>query len=157
MRKVNRLQKYNYSTPGYYFITACTDQRQEYFGKIKEGGIILNECGKIAEAIWQRTPKIYKDIELDGYIIMPNHIHAIVIINKQATGLHYNLSKIVGTYKNVVTKNIRQRLNPEFAWQPSFYDHVIRKEEDLEKIREYIRNNPLNWELEKNNTKNLYM
>ena len=157
-RKQNRLVKYDYSSPGYYFITSCTKNRLEHFGVVEKGIMIQNDTGKIAEEIWKRTPLFYRDVSVDEFIIMPNHIHGIIIINppKQAGGLRYSLSQIVGSYKNTVTKLARQN-NKEFAWQPSFYDHVIRKDESLDKIRDYVRNNPLQWELDKNNPENLWM
>jgi len=158
LRKTNRLSKFDYSQPGYYFVTVCTDNRKECFGKVENGVMILNTEGKIAEKSWKNTPECYQGVDIDEFAVMPNHIHGIVIIReRQAEGLHYTLSQIVGSYKNVVSKNIHAQGNIQFGWQPSFYDHVIRKDESLDKIREYIRNNPLKWELDRNNPSNLWM
>jgi putative transposase len=157
-RKNNRLVKYDYSQPGYYFITICTDNKIEYFGTIRNGEMALSAAGRIARQFWKNTPVCYQNADIDEYVVMPNHLHGIIIIkDRQAGGLHYNLSQIVGSYKNTVTKNIRSKLKMEFGWQPSFYDHVIRKDESLDKIRKYVRNNPLKWELDRNNTSNLWM
>lgn len=158
IRKINRLTKYDYSQPGYYFVTICTDNKIEYFGEIKNGIMVLNSAGNIAKQFWENTPLCYQNTDIDAFIVMPNHVHGIIIIqDRQAKGLHYSLSQIVGSYKNAVTKSIRAQTNIEFSWQPSFYDHVIRKDESLDKIREYIKNNPLKWELDKNDPSNLWM
>ena len=139
-------------------MTTCTGNRVECFGVVNNRTMVLNDLGKIAEAAWVKTPMVYKNVDIDEFVIMPNHMHGIVIIkpHQQARGLHYSLSQIVGSYKNSVTKLARQLMH-DFSWQPSFYDHVIRKDESLEKIREYIRNNPLKWELDRNNPANLWM
>jgi REP element-mobilizing transposase RayT len=86
-------------------------------------------------------------------------MHGIIVIEPvvQASGLLLSLSQIVGSYKNIVTKQIRNNQLKEFSWQPSFYDHVVRRDESLNKIREYIRSNPLKWELDRNNPANLWM
>jgi len=158
-RRINRLTKYDYSQLGYYFITACCDRKIEYFGQVENGVMKLNECGQAANNIWLEIPQHYKNIGIDEFIVMPNHMHGIIVIQDvvQATGLPAGLSQVVGSYKNVVSKRIRQEVLKEFAWQPSFYDHVIRKEDSLDKIREYITNNPLKWELDRNNPSNLWM
>lgn len=135
-----------------------TADRVEYFGQVQNGKMELNELGEVAKAVWVRTPSQYSSIGIDEFIVMPNHIHGIIIIQDvvQAPGLRPSLSQVVGSYKNVVTKLARQK-QKEFSWQPSFYDHVIRKDESLDKIREYIFNNPLKWELDRNNLSNLWM
>ena len=157
-RKLNRLIKYDYSQPGYYFVTICTSNRVECFGRVENGTMILSPEGKIAEDHWKDNPTHYENIALDEFIVMPNHLHGIIIIREgQAEGLHYSLQRIIGSYKNVVSKDVRNKVNKDFAWQPSFYDHVIRKDESLDKIREYIKNNPLKWELDRNSLSNLWM
>ena len=88
---------------------------------------------------------------------MPNHLHGIVIIEPRTGDTSSNLSQIIGSYKNIVSKHLHFLGFKEFAWQKSFYDHVIRQEESLGHIREYIRNNPHKWELDRNNRENLWM
>jgi REP element-mobilizing transposase RayT len=158
-RKQNRLTKYNYTQPGFYFVTICCDRKIEYFGQVKNAIMVLNDCGKIAEDFWKTIPKHYNNISLDEFVVMPNHMHGIIVIEPvvQASGLLLSLSQIVGSYKNIVTKQIRNNQLKEFSWQPSFYDHVVRRDESLNKIREYIRSNPLKWELDRNNPANLWM
>ncbi len=168
-RKLNRLKEYDYSKCGYYFVTICIRKGVEYFGKIDNEKMVLNHYGKIVEDYWKEIPIYYNNVEIDAFVIMPSHIHGIIIINNEndrrtehcsvptntepGFGL---LSKVIKSFKNAVTKKIRQELSDNnFQWQRSFYDHVIRNEESLYEIKKYIINNPLKWELEKNNIKNL--
>ncbi|OGC82549.1 MAG: hypothetical protein A2W07_01950 [candidate division Zixibacteria bacterium RBG_16_43_9] len=168
-RKLNRLKEYDYSKCGYYFVTICIIRGVEYFGKIDNEKMVLNQYGKIAQEYWSEIPNIYDKVEIDEFIIMPNHIHGIIIIqendNKRTeqcsvptnTESGYGLlSKVIKSFKNAVTKKNRQELGVNnFQWQRSFYDHVIRNEKSLYEIRKYIINNPLKWDLEKNNIENL--
>jgi putative transposase len=126
----------------------------------------LNEQGKIVENFWKDIPKHYLDVSLDVFVIMPNHIHGILIIapvgaaigrpqEKAGNARPYSLNTIIGSYKNIASKFIHQSGLPNFQWQKSFHDHVIRKDESLDKIREYIQNNPKQWELDEENPKNI--
>ncbi len=153
-RKLNRLESYNYSLSGYYFVTFCTKDKIKYFGEIKTSQMVLSQYGKIAKYFWQEIPHHYDNIEIDQFIIMPNHIHGIIIINNvgteqcsvpTTTGKNYGLlSKIIKSFKNAVTREIRQNFNDHnFCWQRSFYDHIIRDEKDLESIYRYIKYNYL--------------
>ncbi len=160
-RKQNRLVNYDYSTPGYYFVTACVQNRTCCFGNIVNNKIILNNLGKIIEQAWADTPNHYQNATIDPvYIIMPNHFHGIVIITPPRADEirpYTSLNTIIGSFKRKASNLIHQSGFPNFQWQKSFFDHVIRKDESLEKIREYIQNNPLKWELDKNNPSNLWM
>ena len=142
-RKTARLSGYDYSTPNYYFITICTYQKICIFGKPGQ----LNSFGKIAENNLLKIPRLNPKIELDKYVIMPNHIHAIFVVRDEKTekGLE-NLSVIVGQYKASVTKEIRRLESNKEVWQRSFHDHIIRSQKSYEKIWTYIDNNPLKWE-----------
>ncbi|KAA3596336.1 MAG: hypothetical protein DWQ06_15790 [Calditrichaeota bacterium] len=165
-RKLNRLKNYDYSQNGFYFVTLCTKNRIEYFGRIENGKMILNEFGEFAEKCWYEIPEHFPNVRLDEFVIMPNHIHGVIVIvqnvgndvvgNKNfcslpnwQTKLSRSLSSIIRGFKIGVTKYFRQKDNFEFAWQKSFYDKIIRDENELFNIRNYIRNNPLKWELEK--------
>lgn len=121
-RKDLRLHQYDYSQPGYYFITICTKDRIHHFGEIIGDEIKLSPLGKIADLLWHEIPKHFHNIELDEYIVMPNHIHGIVIItetniptvgNRHAYSLHNGrlyefLPIIIGSFKSAVTKHIHQ-------------------------------------------------
>jgi len=169
-RKLNRLKNYDHSRSGCYFATLCTKNRIEHFGKIEDAKMILSQHGVISERYWKEIPNHYKYVEIDEFIIMPNHIHGIIIINVNynkvgtehcsvPTKKNYGLlSNIVKSFKNVVTKIIHDQFQDYgFKWQRSFYDHVIRDETSLNKIREYVVNNPLKWDWDKNNIENLFM
>lgn len=157
-RKRNRLQNYNYSSEGWYFVTICIKDKEEFFGKIDDGKMVLNEYGKIAQKCWLEIPDHFSDVETDEFIIMPNHIHGIVVINNtgnvgngHARSLQscqrqgQKLFVIIGTFKSAVSKNVHRKISENnFQWQKSFYDHIIRDEKSLENIREYIFNETVN-------------
>ncbi len=138
-------------------MTICVNRRLESFGKIEKDIMVLNGQGKVAEQFWREIPSHYLGIGLDVFVVMPNHLHGIVVINERpANGGPYrapSLSVIISSYKNVTSKTIHKTENEDFEWQHSFYDHVIRSDEELNKIREYILNNPKQWEMDENNIK----
>jgi putative transposase len=162
-RKQNRLKDYDYSRNGCYFVTICTNNRKEIFGIIANNQIILNKYGDIARNSWLDLPNHHKNIKLDEFVVMPNHIHGILIIdNPVANGparssTKYpksdNLSVVIGSYKSAVSKQINQLNNIKFKWQKSFYDHIIRTDKSLNIIRKYIINNPAKWDRDENNIK----
>lgn len=130
--------------------------------------MVLNEYGKIVQKRWLWIQEQYEYVELDEFIIMPNHFHGILIIeyeiHKVGTGRDLSLQgkqkikplpQLIGAFKTTSSKMIHQSGKPDFAWQRSFYDHIIRNEKSLNHIREYIRNNPLKWETDKNNPINI--
>ncbi len=156
-----RLINWDYKTPWWYFVTINTKSHQEYFGVVKNGKVIINDIGKIVNEYWLEIPKHYTSVELDYFVIMPNHIHGIIIINNVETGhapslqlKRPSLGNIVGSYKSAVTKwcNKNEIL---FKWQSRYFERIIRNEPELYKIRKYIKLNPLKWEIEKNNPDNI--
>lgn len=132
-RKNPRLKDYDYTSGGYYFITICTKDRRHYFGEIAEGKIQFSNIGKIANQNIDKLETINKAIKIDKYVIMPNHIHLILIINKETNLL---IPNIIKKYKEWVTKDIKQSI-----WQKSYYDHIIRNEKDYLRIWQYIDEN----------------
>jgi len=159
-RKPNRLKEYDYSNVGWYYVTICTEKHITYFGRIKNGEMIPIELGKIADKCWKEIPKHFPETELDEYVIMPNHIHGIIIINKYVGDAKFafptdrtkmTLSKTIQQFKRAVTIEIKTKYpKSNFQWQRSFYDRIIRNEKELSYIRRYIQQNPLKWEFEKN-------
>jgi len=161
-----RLKNYDYSSPGTYFITICTYNRQCLFGEIVNGEIRLNEYGEIANKYWYEIPKHYTNTQLDEYVIMPNHIHGIIFIVGAIHELPLQqnefpqliqrrkmlLPKIIGRFKMNAAKQINQiRQNHGIpVWQRNYYEHIIRNDNELNKIREYIINNPLTWQTDEN-------
>ena len=169
-RKSIRLQSYDYSRPGYYFITICANKREPIFGRIEEGVMVLNELGRIANKYWLRMPIKYDGIRIPAYVVMPNHVHGIVQIisrygqpveaihelpllptnseNYRKRRRQMYLSKIIGWYKMNVSRKINQmnNLKGSNCWQRNYYEHIIRNQESLNKITEYINLNPETWE-----------
>lgn len=163
----SRLRGYDYSQPGSYFITICTRNRIPFFGEIDNDKMILSEIGRIVKEEWFATPKIRPNmnIEMDAFVIMPNHIHGIIVIYPCRDVMHListdhidsnkfvpqsnNIPSIIRGIKSSVTIRAR-KINPDFAWQPRFYDHIIRTDPELNQIRQYIMDNPQNWAKDKN-------
>jgi|SRR3990167_2945264 len=163
-RKLNRLTGYNYDNTGYYFVTICTKNRINHFGKIEDKKMCLNKYGQAVEKFWRQIPKYYNNVTINSFIIMPNHIHGIIIINDNSNAVGTEqcsvptipkiglLSKIIKSFKNVTTKYLHQNFNDyEFQWQRSFYDHIIQNDKSLNAIKQYIIDNPKRWEKDRNN------
>ena len=172
-RKSIRLKNYNYSKNGTYYVTVCADNRKCIFGDVRNGKIILNEYGKITDKWCNEIPKHFTCVELDEYIIMPNHLHVTIVIvgagsprpdtdtftqtnNKGRGNRAPTLGQIVAYFKYGATKQINTTRNTPGAriWQRNYYDHVIRDEISLNKIRKYIIDNPVNWEQDEEYTEN---
>jgi REP element-mobilizing transposase RayT len=151
----SRLKNWDYSTPWWYYVTICTKDMKCWFGEVKKGKMVLNDLGNYVENKWKEIPMHYHMVELDYHVTMPNHFHGIIIINEVETG-HApslqmqgpSLGNIVGGFKSSISKWAHKNNYVNFKWQPRFYDHIIRNENDLRRIRTYIQNNPLKWELD---------
>ena len=138
-RKSPRISYYDYSLPNYYFITICTHNKKCIFGKPNQ----LNDCGEIARKSMEQISDIYPQVRVDKYTVMPNHVHAIIVLSgDMAVGIPH----IIGQYKMSVTKHIRSMYPDMMVWQRSFHDHIIRNQKSYERIWEYIHNNPAKWE-----------
>ena len=168
-----RLQGYDYRQNGAYFITICTKDRVHFFGNISKPSndrdpvMQLNELGELAEKFWMEIPEHFPFVELGNFVVMPNHTHGILIINKKQSTLDSgdvacnvstmmakispkpgSISTIIRSYKSVVTKNARL-INPDFKWQARFHDHIIRDTQSFNNIHHYIEKNPVNWNKDK--------
>ena len=164
-RKSNRLKEYDYSQSGAYFVTICTKDSDDLFGEIQNGTMIENEKGAIVHCCWEDLPRHYTNVALDVFVVMPNHVHGIIMIlnNDDAVvgarhasplrGKRNNLGNIVGSFKSPTTaQNNRQRkTHGTTIWQRGYYDHIIRSEKSLNRIREYIDTNPQRWQYDKEN------
>ncbi len=157
--KTLRLKNYDYSQNGLYFITICTNNKQAYFGDIKNGIFISNDAGKMIENIWLQLYDRFNFIKLHNYIIMPNHFHAIIEITDTAHSIH--IGNIIGIFKSISTnKYIKGVHNYNWLnfekklWQKNYYEHIIRNENAYLYIDNYISTNPLKWELDKFYIKN---
>jgi putative transposase len=159
-----RLQGYDYSQAGAYFVTMCAWERECLFGAVTaEGNLQLNECGQIVDEEWLRTPEIRPQVALDAYVIMPNHFHALLVI-VGTVGAYCNtplqktdsprlqspsqtVGAIVRGFKSAATKQINLlRQTPGIpVWQRNYYERVIRDEAELNSTRQYIASNPTRW------------
>jgi len=164
-----RLRDYDYSEVGGYFITICTFNREYLLGGISNQEIVLNDIGEIAEQWWLKLENKFANIILDDHVIMPNHIHGVIIISggRDNVGAIHELPlqrdkierrrmlipKIIGYFKMNTAKYINQLRDATGHpfWQRNYYEHIIRNENELNRIREYIQNNPLKWDLDREN------
>lgn len=163
-----RLKHWDYSSNGAYFVTICTKNRECVLGNVVNRKIVLSQIGKIVFEEWAKTEQIREYVKLDTYVIMPNHLHGIIIIENNNIGFvethgHASLRKnkfgpqcrnlpaIIRGFKGASAKQIKLMGYRNFAWQPRFYEHIIRNENDMNRIREYVINNPLQWEFDNEN------
>ena len=166
-RRSLRLEDYGYDQPGGYFITICTFGRENLFGEIQEGAIRLNRYGEIARGCFKAIAKHFDNAVVDEFVVMPNHVHGIVVIinvgARHAVPLRSlerfgkpvatSLPTIVRSFKSATTKRINDLRQTPGApvWQRNYYEHVIRNEQSLHRIREYIANNPARWDFDREN------
>ena len=167
-RRSIRLKGYDYSSTGAYFITLCTFQRQCLFGQIIDGVMQLNDLGTIVAEEWRQSSTIRQEVDFDQWVIMPNHLHGIVLINAtdpvgaNRVGAHRraplqmgvahrkprSLSSFVAGFKSATTKRLNTLRNTAGTpvWQRNYYEHIIRNEASLHQIRQYIQSNPATWQ-----------
>ena len=178
-RRSIRLKGYDYSSEGAYFVTICTEYWKFDFGNIVENKMKLTRIGEIAKQYWFKIPEHFKNVKLDEFVVMPNHVHGIIIIennigireknnvgvqnfeplqkkNKYQHIIPKSLGSIIRAYKSAVTMWCNKDNNANyFRWQRNYYEHIIRNNQELNKIRDYIIKNPEKWEFDRNNPKNL--
>ncbi len=161
-----RLPNWDYDRNAAYFVTICTKNRKHYFGDVVDGEMQLSAIGKIAQKYWMEIPQHFSFIQLNAFVVMPNHVHGIIVIDRTLPELGVSITTntapaskkckpgtlgvIINQYKRAVTINAR-KINPEFGWQSRYYDHVIRNNESFERICNYILLNSENWENDKFN------
>ena len=143
-RRSLRLKDYDYSTPAFYFLTMCTHQRKHIFGSIERATINLTDCGRIVDSCWRSVRTAFDFIEPDAFVIMPNHFHAVLRLNEGNTT---QLSVIVRKFKSASARkcNAVLGLSQNHIWQRNYYEHIIRKERELNLIRLYVDMNPALW------------
>jgi len=169
-RRSIRLKEYDYSQAGAYFVILCTHDREYTLGEIESGDVRLSPIGKIARAFWSEIPQHYPNVEIDEFVTMPNHLHGIIVIHGDAVVgvqdfeplqkntfqhiLPRSIGSILRAYKASVTTRCRTNGYEYFKWQRNYYEHIIRDENSMNRIRKYILNNPLNWATDENNPHN---
>ncbi|MBI1976619.1 MAG: transposase [Candidatus Omnitrophica bacterium] len=185
-RKSIRLKDYDYAQQGAYYVTVCANDRECVFGDVRNGKMVLNGAGDMVTHNWNKLPDRFPNIKMDEFIVMPNHLHGVIVIVGKTGDVGAPLvgalndvddragprscreagtrqrapikgaptvGEIIGAFKSLTTneyiRNVRINNWPSFnkqLWQRNFYEHVIRTESDLTSIREYIINNPSQWE-----------
>jgi len=172
-RKSPRLIGYDYTLAGAYFVTICSHERTHLFGQVQADTMVLNIAGEIAAARWLALPEHHFGIELDAFVVMPNHVHGIIVLvgtTQASSGVASSgtttpadrvsktagraptssgsLGAVVGSYKSGVTRRIRESRNDPALqiWQGRYHDHIIRSESALVKIQRYVTNNPAQWQ-----------
>lgn len=206
-----RLKGYDYSQEGSYFVTICTQNRECLFGNVVNGKVRMNDPGEMIVRTWEDLPQKYSGVEIDQFIVMPNHIHAIIVLPVESVSVgagpcacpssvvtfhgphainaerwqphtkkghrhsreghpqggaptRISLSDIVHRFKSFTTAqyrtNVRQHKWPPFnskLWQRNYYEHIIRNEDELNRIRKYIVNNPAQWAEDKENPRGRFL
>ncbi len=186
-RRSIRLKEYDYALAGAYFITVCTQGRLSLFGEVVDGVVQLNDAGRIIQIAWEELPKYYVGVETDAFVVMPNHIHGIIVLvgagpracpaggrvqgpaptissmlgnteQPQGVATIMSLPNVIHRFKTITTKRYADGVKqygwtpfPGRLWQRNYYEHIIRSEESLNHIRQYIAGNPMNWTIDREN------
>jgi len=170
-RRSIRLGGYDYSQPGAYFVTICTRERELLFGEASEGRMFLNAHGQLVAECWSWLSRRYPYVNLDARVVMPNHLHGILVItdsnavygrgaSRSAPTQHApvrrkTLGRLIGAFKTISTKRINAARGTAGArvWQRNYYEHIIRNQRELDALRGYIRANPCRWADDPDNPK----
>jgi REP element-mobilizing transposase RayT len=177
VRKRARLPGYDYASPGAYFITVCTHQRHSLFGEIVGGPMCLNAFGAPVQAAWLEIPRHFPEVEIGALVVMPNHLHAIVILNASVGAKHPDLSDasplpapswprgtqarsipaIVQKAKSISSRriNLLRGTPGRPVWLRGYFEHVVRSPRELDRLRRYFESNPLLWELDRKDPGNM--
>ena len=175
-RRSIRLKGYDYRQAGLYFVTICVQGGRNLLGDVVEGKMVIDDLGRIVEEEWLRMAELRANVELDTYVVMPNHFHGIVwitstgLINQTRTLINQtptdgdpvvereygkplagSLGSIIGVYKAAVTRRVNLLSDTPTGsfWQRNYYEHIIRNEQSLDTIRQYVENNPASWKQDK--------
>ena len=173
-----RLASYDYSTAGYYFVTVCVQGRECLLGEIVEGRVVLNAAGRMVENVWMELPQRFSSVTLDTLVVMPNHFHGIIILQPPvgaplaAPSYRQNettdqgaassaptdktLGDMVRAFKSISAIGVNRIIDRSGQpfWQRNYYERIIRDENELLQIRQYIRDNPVKWVIDDENPAN---
>lgn len=169
-RRSIRLKGYDYTQAGAYFVTICTQHRTCLFGEMVNEQMQLNDAGRFVEQCWLDIPHHFPHVELEAFVVMPNHVHGIIVITDPVGAKNFSplpndgtstptlflstsrtIGSIVRGFKIGVTKWFRMNMDISTVWQRNYYEHIIRNESTLHRIRDYIVNNPLQWAVDREN------
>jgi REP element-mobilizing transposase RayT len=186
-RRSIRLKNYDYTSAGAYFVTICVKNRECLFGNITDGTVQLNSYGEIVNTVWHGLPDHYPHVELDAWVVMPNHVHGIILLTNRSavttvgagfkpdpTGViaddqhpangdnnhaksnqkRHGLPEIVRAFKTFSSRRINEmRKSPGTpVWQRNYYENIVRDELSLNRIRQYIAQNPVSWSKDRDNS-----
>ena len=178
-----RLKDFDYHRVGFYFVTIVTQERKCLFGEVVNGAMQLNDPGHMVHAVWDNLTKYYMGVETDQFVIMPNHIHAVIVLvgtapracresggqplgvaptkNRSANlaaGQPLSLSDVLHRFKTLTTQRYARGVAEagwmrfsQRLWQRNYFEHIIRNEGSLNRIRQYILDNPVRWEFDRDN------
>jgi len=179
-RRSLRLKGYDYTCAGAYFVTICAQDQACLFGNIVDGGMCLNDAGHMLARLWNDIPARFVDVEIDTFVVMPNHVHGIIVLPDAANAAATRgattrvaptegnvgatlvvapaLGDVVAAFKSVTTvhyiRGVKTMAWPAFRrrlWQRNYYEHVVRDEKELDRIRQYIDENPARWAFDDEN------
>jgi len=171
-RRSLRLKDYDYAQSGAYFVTIVTHYRACLFGEVLDGDMQLNDAGRVVQSVWSDLPAHYPRLKLDEFVVMPNHIHGVIMLSDRITAggddvrtdvragfkpaptnAQHGLSEIIRAFKTFSARHINESRHTSGApvWQRNYFEHVIRDEESLNRIRQYILDNPARWQFDREN------
>lgn len=166
-RRSIRLRGYDYSSSGAYFLTVSIKNKECLFGEIVDGTMRLSQAGELIHQVWDTLPNRHADIDLDAFVIMPNHVHGIIVLTdtsivgarlalpegEGAASGAPTLGDVIRTFKSISAIRVNRLLTRtgQPLWQRSYYEHIIRNEISLNRVREYIAMNPQNWMTDQEN------
>ena len=177
-RRSIRMPGFDYALPAIFFVTICTHDKKPFLGIVRQDIVDLNSFGAAVAACWKEIPAHFHNVELDEFIVMPNHVHGILLAHSRAVGCRGaaccaptmphmpalplrefgsvapgSLSSIIRSFKSASARRINQlrRTPGSPVWQRNYYEHIVREERDFQKYRDYIVNNPLKWAVEHEN------
>ena len=175
-RRSIRFPGYDYALAGAYFVTLCTHEKKHLFGKVAGHEVTLNPCGTIIEACWLAIPLHSPNVELEPHVVMPNHVHGIVVVRRRMVAqaardqgsaggagaaprrigalIPRSIPSIVRSFKSITTRMIHENIPGQAAavWQRGYYEHIIRDQDEFRRTCEYIRLNPANWATDEENS-----
>ena len=162
VRKLVRLKDFDYRQSGLYFLTICSFRRSMIFGQIKNNQLEASLLGQLVRECWEEIPSHFPFVQLDAFVVMPNHLHGIIgfvsekipnELNVQGRSKKGSLGSVVGSFKAAVSRVYRanNKVNNPQIWQRGYFEHVIRNENALDRIREYIVENPYCWDMDQDN------
>ena len=161
-----RLPGHDYAGGGVYFLTICAHAKKSLFGRVVDGQMRINRLGRVVQRQWSRTIMLRPRVQQNAFVVMPNHVHAVVSIQQDHAGtarraptpqfgrpMSRALSTIVRSFKSAATKQIRQMLKSPgiVVWQRNYYEHIVRSDDELSRIRWYVQTNPERWHLDLEN------